>query len=106
MVESQLKTMNPEMYERLIDRLGLALEAARTAVRLRDEVPTELEIRGLTRAEYEWINAFLETNRSSQFARSGAAPVASPRASAKVVWLKDKAAARASLKGRGARFQH
>ena len=32
MVESQQKATKPELYERLIDRLGIALDAAKTAV--------------------------------------------------------------------------
>ena len=47
MVESRQKATKPELYERLIDRLGMALDAAKTAGRLRDERPLELELRGL-----------------------------------------------------------
>ena len=61
MGESQLPALKPELYERLIDRLGLALDVARTSVRLRDEMPAELELRGLSRAEFDVIKAYLET---------------------------------------------
>ncbi|WP_213875443.1 hypothetical protein [Pseudomonas sp. dw_358] len=87
MLESQLETMGPQVYERLIDRLGLALDVARTAVRLRDEVPVELELRGLSRAEYELINAYLKAG-GADASPTAAAPVtrdAGP--SGKVVWL-------------------
>jgi len=50
MGETQLTASKPELYERLIDRLGLALEVARTSVRLRDEMPAELELRDLSDA--------------------------------------------------------
>jgi hypothetical protein len=38
----------------------MALEAAKTAGRLRDERPVELELRGLSRAELELIKAYLD----------------------------------------------
>ena len=60
MVESQRIVTTPDIYEGLIDRLGRALDAARTAGRLRDERPVELELRGLSRAELELIKAYLE----------------------------------------------
>ncbi len=89
MGESQLPASKPELYERLIDRLGLALEAARTAVRLRDEMPAELELRGLSPAEFEVIKAYLESLPVRQSACAGSYPQAEP-ASAKIIWLKDK----------------
>ena len=46
MKEQQHTATPPELYERLINRLGLALETADIAVRLRDEWPEELELRG------------------------------------------------------------
>ena len=61
MGESQLPAIKPELYERLIDRLGLALETARASVQLRDEMPAELELRGLSHAEFEVIRAYLES---------------------------------------------
>ena len=63
MGESQLPAIKPELYERLIDRLGLALEVARTSVRLRDEMPAELELRGLSHAEFEVIKAYPKPSR-------------------------------------------
>ena len=89
MGESQLPAIKPELYERLIDRLGLALEVARTSVRLRDEMPAELELRGLSHAEFEVIKAYLETLPEGRFASTGAYPPPEPT-SAKIVWLKDK----------------
>lgn len=89
MGESQLPASKPELYERLIDRLGLALEVARTSVRLRDEMPAELELRGLSHAEYEVIKAYLETLPESRCASAAAYPQAEPT-SAKIIWLKDK----------------
>ncbi|AYC34413.1 hypothetical protein D3880_19470 [Pseudomonas cavernae] len=47
------------LYERLLQRLALALDEADTAVRLRDEVPRELELRGLSPAEVELIQAYM-----------------------------------------------
>ncbi|HDS1735914.1 MULTISPECIES: hypothetical protein [Pseudomonas] len=89
MGESQLSANKPELYERLIDRLGLALEAARTSVRLRDEMPAELELRGLSHAEFEVIKAYLESLPESRNACAAAHPQPEP-SSAKIVWLKDK----------------
>lgn len=48
------------LYERLLHRLALALDEADTAVRLRDEEPHELELKGLTPAEMELIRAYLD----------------------------------------------
>ncbi|MDO7899531.1 hypothetical protein [Pseudomonas citrulli] len=91
MVESQRKVTTPELYEKLIDRLGVALDAARTAGRLRDERPAELELRGLSPAEFELVKAYLE--QVGHPARLSGAQVPqrhdAPR-SAKVVWLKDR----------------
>lgn len=40
MVEQQQRNVTkPELYERLMNRLGMALDAAKTADRLRDERP-------------------------------------------------------------------
>ena len=46
--------------ERLLQRLALALDEADTAERLRDEHPTELELRGLSEAEMGLIRAYLD----------------------------------------------
>ncbi|MBD9482670.1 hypothetical protein IB229_06795 [Pseudomonas sp. PDM14] len=48
------------LYERLLQRLALALDEADTATRLRDAPPSELELRGLTPAELELIRAYLD----------------------------------------------
>ncbi|VXB29620.1 conserved hypothetical protein [Pseudomonas sp. 8AS] len=48
------------LYERLLQRLALALDEAETATRLRDMAPVELELRGLTPAELELIRAYLD----------------------------------------------
>jgi len=54
----------PEMagglYERLLQRLALALEEADTTTRLRDAPPSELELHGLTPAEVALIRAYLD----------------------------------------------
>ncbi|MHC6223837.1 hypothetical protein ACYU03_03470 [Pseudomonas sp. X10] len=100
MGESQLPAMKPELYERLIDRLGLALEVARTSVRLRDEMPAELELRGLSRAEFEVIQAYLESLPESRFASAGALQQPEPVSSAKVVWLKDKKRSTTTVRSR------
>lgn len=86
MLESQLEAMNPELYERLIDRLGLALDVARTASRLRDEAPVELELRGLSSAEYALINAYL----ASFPLPAVVADVPGPRHADNVIWIKDQ----------------
>lgn len=92
MVESQRNVTDPELYERLITRLGLALDAARTAVRLRDERPAELELRGLSGAEFELIRAYLDLSGIGAHT-SGATdshPMEETR-SAEIIWLKDRA---------------
>lgn len=89
MGETQLPAIRPELYERLIDRLGLALETARTSVRLRDEMPAELELRGLSYAEFEVIKAYLDSLPERHNAAVGSYPQAEPT-SAKIIWLKDK----------------
>lgn len=48
------------LYERLLQRLALALEEADSASRLHDLPPSELELRGLTPAELELIRAYLD----------------------------------------------
>ncbi|MBF8776800.1 hypothetical protein [Pseudomonas fulva] len=88
MGESQLPAVKPELYERLIDRLGLALDTARTSMRLRDEAPTELELRGLSRAEFDVIKAYLDTFQQRANEAACPRPQAEP-ASARIIWLKD-----------------
>lgn len=106
MVESQRKVTTPELYEKLIDRLGVALDAARTAGRLRDERPAELELRGLTPAEFELVKTYLE-QVGHQAPTSGAQLLKrldTPR-SAKVVWLKDRTPTRDAEKVRSLQFK-
>lgn len=103
MTELQHTVSTPELYERLINRLGLALEMASTAVRLRNELPAELELKGLSSAEFELIEAYLE---KGVMAANGAVEgksegsfnvpmedtdsIAKPRVCARVIWLSDK----------------
>jgi hypothetical protein len=103
MVESQRTLMKPQLYEGLIDRLGLALDAARTAGRLLDERPLELELRGLSQAELELIKGYLELNHHRASQERAAPPAQEPLLSAKVIWLKDVSAGRGSDKRRAAR---
>ncbi|MBA1203043.1 hypothetical protein G7009_14975 [Pseudomonas capeferrum] len=100
MGDSQLIAVEPELYERLIDRLGLALEVARTSVRLRDEMPAELELRGLSRAEFEVIKAYLDTHEESRFASAGLHQQPEQGSGAKVIWLKDKRRSATTAKSR------
>lgn len=103
MTELQHTATTPELYERLINRLGLALETANIAIRLRDEWPEELELRGLSRAEFDLIEAYLnngavaadgevnpDVKRSFIVSQEPAGPVSMPSHSAKIIWLKDK----------------
>lgn len=105
MAESQLKAMKPELFERLIDRLGLALDVARTAVRLRDEMPAELELRGLSRAEFELINAYLVSNPVGGHGSSGTQEQTESHHSARIVWLKDKTSKKTTAKSKALQFK-
>lgn len=96
MGESQLSANKPELYQRLIDRLGLAMDVARTSVRLRDEQPAELELRGLSPAEFEVLKAYLET-LPGRHASAGAYPQPEP---ARIIWLKDRKRASAPVRSR------
>lgn len=110
MTELRHTVTKPDLYERLIDRLGLALEMARTAVRLRNENPAELELRGLSYAEFQLIEAYLDRNEvaagdaaiarseSTDRSRELAEPAPVSRPLAKVIWLKDQKRACVSLK--------
>ncbi|WP_296258936.1 MULTISPECIES: hypothetical protein [unclassified Pseudomonas] len=105
---------NPDLYDRLIDRLGLALDTAKTAVRLRNEHPAELELRGLSHAEFQIIEAYLDRTeksdavvtelspdakqRNSNTSREPTEPARAQRPSATVVWLKDQRRAKVSAK--------
>ncbi|UOB23458.1 hypothetical protein MRY17_22590 [Pseudomonas orientalis] len=103
MAESQRTLTKPQLYEGLIDRLGRALDAARTAGRLRDERPLELELRGLSQAELELINRYLELRHQRAAQGPASLPVREPSGSAKVIWLKDMAAGRGPEKVRSVR---
>lgn len=48
------------LYGRLLQRLALALEEAESAARLGQAVPHELELRGLSAAELQLIQAYLQ----------------------------------------------
>jgi len=108
MTELQHVASLTRLYERLIDRLGLALETASTSVRLRNESPAELELKGLSHAEFRLIEAYLENGNGDAGAvvvdlPAGSALAAaehgrSPRASATIVWLKDRRRAKASVR--------
>lgn len=108
MTELQHVASLTRLYERLIDRLGLALETASTSVRLRNESPAELELKGLSHAEFRLIEAYLEKGNGDAGAvvvdlPAGSALAAaehgrSPRASATIVWLKDRRRAKASVR--------
>ena len=90
MVESQYKAINSEVFERLIDRLSVALDSAKTAVQLRDERPVELELRGLSHAELELINLYLNRIGREAIKRSQGSVNMQDAPRAKVIWLKDR----------------
>ena len=91
MVELQRSATNSEVYERLIDRLSVALDSAKTAVHLRNERPVELELRGLSRAELELINVYLNRiGREADGRSQGSMNERDTRPKAKVIWLKDR----------------
>ena len=60
MAELRREVTGGGLYERLLQRLALALEEADTATRLHQNPPDELELRGLTPAEMELIRAYLD----------------------------------------------
>ena len=60
MAESRHAEVGGGLYERLLQRLALALEEADTATRLHEMPPEELELRGLSPAELELIRAYLD----------------------------------------------
>ena len=111
MAELRHQVTKPDLYDRLIDRLGLALDMAKTAVRLRDEYPLELELRGLSRAEFQLIEAYLDRNEvvvkeespnikkdSLTTSREPSEPFRAPPPAANVIWLKDQRRAKVSAK--------
>ncbi|MFS2159744.1 hypothetical protein ACCD10_20655 [Pseudomonas sp. Pseusp122] len=106
MTEWQHTVTNPELYESLINRLGLALETAKTAFRLRDESPAVVELRGLSRAEFELIEAYLEKDVmaagdiAKERPRETMVSPALPQRSAKVFWLADQRRAQAAAKAK------
>lgn len=111
MAELQHEVEQPDVYDRLIDRLGLALDTAKTAVRLRNESPAELELRGLSHAEFQLIEAYLGrtevalkedfpivTRERSSTSREPSEPMRAPHPHANVIWLKDQRRAKVSAK--------
>lgn len=60
MAESRRGEVGGGLYERLLQRLALALQEADTATRLHQAPPDELELSGLTPAELELIHAYLD----------------------------------------------
>ncbi len=103
MTELQHISGTPELYERLINRMELALETANTAVRLRNELLVELEFDGLSDDEIELIEAYLENGErqasgavgdtsqdSSRALPEPSASLHAAREPARVIWLKDR----------------
>ncbi|TDV61855.1 hypothetical protein [Pseudomonas sp. LP_7_YM] len=103
-----------DLYDRLIERLGLALDMAKTSVRLRNEHPVELELRGLSHAEFQIIEAYLDRSdasenvvamdspgtrkRNSSGVRESSEPVRASHSSPNVIWLRDQRRAEVSAK--------
>lgn len=111
MAELRHEVENPDVYDRLIDRLGLALDTAKTAVRLRNESPAELELRGLSHAEFQLIEAYLGrtevvckddpptvTREVFGPSREACESKRAPHPKANVIWLKDQRRAKVSAK--------
>ena len=91
MAELQRSVATSQVYERLIDRLSVALDSAKTAVQLRDERPVELELRGLSHAELELINLYLNRiGREADGRSQGSMNMQDAPYKAKVIWLKDR----------------
>ena len=91
MAETQRTAIKTQVYERLIDRLSVALDSARTAVQLRNEQPVDLELRGLSRAELELINVYLNRmGREADVRPKSSMSEQEPPYKAKVIWLKDR----------------
>ena len=90
MAELQRSVGTSQVYERLIDRLSVALDSAKTAVQLRDERPVELELRGLSHAELELINLYLNRIGREAIKRSQGSVNMQDAPRAKVIWLKDR----------------
>ncbi len=111
MAELRHQVKKPDLYDRLIDRLGLALDMAKTAIRLRDEHPDELELRGLSPAEFQLIEDYLDRNEAavkevspstrkggSNMSRESSELSSAPHPSTNVIWLKDQRRAKVSAK--------
>jgi hypothetical protein len=115
MAELRHQVKKPDLYDRLIDRLGLALDMAKTSVRLRNEYPVELELRGLSQAEFQLIEAYLDAcpetknivvnegplntkKGSSSTLREPSELMRAPHPLANVIWLKDQRRAKVSAK--------
>ena len=60
MMESRRSEPAGGLYERLLQRLAVALDEAESTRRLRDIEPQLVELKGLTNAEMELIQAYLE----------------------------------------------
>ncbi|NMY37471.1 MULTISPECIES: hypothetical protein [Pseudomonas] len=91
MAKTQRKATTSKVYERLINRLDVALDSAKTAEQLRNEHPVEVELRGLSHAELELINAYLNRSEREVDRRShGSSFVQQTPAAANVIWLKDR----------------
>ena len=98
MADSHGPTHAPALYDRLIDRLSLAVEAARTSVRLGEAWPAEVELQGLSYAEFHVLKAYLD--RLPERHASPAAAMPPPDRGGKVVWLKDKPRGHVSHSGK------
>ncbi|KMM87148.1 MULTISPECIES: hypothetical protein [Pseudomonas] len=91
MARTQRKATTSQVYERLINRLDVALDSAQTAVQLRNEHSAEVELRGLSHAELELINAYLNRSEREVDRRShGSSHVQETPSAANVIWLKDR----------------
>lgn len=64
MGEARTRERGGDLYERLLQRLALALDEAETASTLRAETRDELELKGLSSAEMELVQAYLNRDMS------------------------------------------
>ena len=90
MAKTQRKATTSKVYERLINRLDVALDSAKTAEQLRNEHPVEVELRGLSHAELELINLYLNRIGREAIKRSQGSVNMQDAPRAKVIWLKDR----------------
>ena len=96
------------IHDRTLPRETLITAAGRpkTADRLRDERPLELELRGLSPAEFALVKAYLDrSERETQGCLSEAVKQLDAPRSAKIIWLKDKAPGRDAVKVRSLQFK-